>query len=139
MISFMIYNHLSPGLGSYTLHKFSNYILFSAGIVEQKNRQSHIEERIGKTNAISQPICTYFTRWIIPTNSYDLTSMIINDLFRPQWRVGLGAGLGVGHSCKFTWIVWLVNYVWICMSEVELIRTNNPPRKICTNCSEIGL
>ncbi len=26
-----------------------------------------------KSNAISRPICTYFTRWLIHTNSYDLT------------------------------------------------------------------
>ncbi len=44
-------------------------------------------------------------------NSYDLT-MILYDLSRPQWWVGLGAGLGVGHSYKFIWIVQLVKYVW---------------------------
>ncbi len=31
--------------------------------------------------------------------------------FRPQWRVGLGAGLGVGHSYKFIRIVQLVKYI----------------------------
>ncbi len=41
-------------------------------------------------------IRTYFTRWLIRTNSYDLS--------KPQWRVGLGAGFGVGHSYKFIWI-----------------------------------
>ncbi len=34
-------------------------------------------------------------------NSYDLTRTILYDLSKPQWRVGLGAGLGVGHSYKF--------------------------------------
>ncbi len=46
-------------------------------------------------------IRTYFTRWLIRTNSYDLTRMILYDLSKRQWRVGLGAGLGVGHSYKF--------------------------------------
>ncbi len=45
-------------------------------------------------------------------NSYDLTHMILYDWSRPQWWVGLGAGLGVGHSYKFIWIVQLVKYVW---------------------------
>ncbi len=45
-------------------------------------------------------IRTYFTRWLIRTNSYDFTRTIY-DLSKPQWRVGLGAGLGVGHSYKF--------------------------------------
>ncbi len=34
-------------------------------------------------------------------NSYDLTRTILYDLSKPQWRVGLGAGLGVGYSYKF--------------------------------------
>ncbi len=46
-------------------------------------------------------IRTYFTRWLIRTNSYDLTHTILYDFSKPQWRVGLGAGLGVGHSYKF--------------------------------------
>ncbi len=53
---------------------------------------------VGSFNAISRPIRTYFTRWLICTNSYDLTRTILYDLSKPQWRVGLGAGLGVGHS-----------------------------------------
>ncbi len=43
-------------------------------------------------------IRTYFTRWLIRTNSYDLTRTILYDLSKPQWWVGLGAGLGVGQS-----------------------------------------
>ncbi len=43
------------------------------------------------------PIRTYFTRWLIRTNSHDLTRTIYYDLSKPQWRVGLGVGLGVGH------------------------------------------
>ncbi len=31
-------------------------------------------------------------------NLYDLTCTILYDLSRPQGRVGLGAGLGVGHT-----------------------------------------
>ncbi len=46
-------------------------------------------------------IRTYFTRWLIRTNSYDLARTILYELFKPQWRVGLGVGLGVGHSYKF--------------------------------------
>ncbi len=37
-------------------------------------------------------------------NSYDLTRTILHDLSKPQWWVGLGAGLGVGNSYKFIWI-----------------------------------
>ncbi len=48
-----------------------------------------------------RPICTYFTRWLIRMNSYDLTHTIVYDLSKPQWRVDLGAGLGVGHLYKF--------------------------------------
>ncbi len=44
-------------------------------------------------------------------NSYDLTHTILCDLSKPQWRVGLGAGLGVGHSYKFIRIVQLIKYV----------------------------
>ncbi len=44
---------------------------------------------------------TYFTRWLIRMNSYNLTRMILYDLSKPQWQVGLGAGVGVGHSYKF--------------------------------------
>jgi len=34
-------------------------------------------------------------------NLFDLTRMNLYDLSKPQWWVGLGAGLGVGHSYKF--------------------------------------
>ncbi len=34
-------------------------------------------------------------------NSYDLTRTILYDLSKPQWRVGLGAGLDVGNLYKF--------------------------------------
>ncbi len=37
-------------------------------------------------------------------NSYNLIRTILYDLSKPQWQVGLGAGLGVGHSYKFIWI-----------------------------------
>ncbi len=58
-----------------------------------------------QTNAISRPIHTYFMRW--PTRT------ILYDLSKPQWRVGLGAGFGVGHSYKFIRISHLVKYVRI--------------------------
>ncbi len=60
-------------------------------------------------------------------NSYDLTWMILYDLSKPQWWVGLGAGLGVGHSYKFIRIGNLLNtydlakIIWICTSEVVRI------------------
>ncbi len=60
----------------------------------------------------SQPICTVFYE---AANSYDLT--ILCDLSKPQWQVGLGAGLGVGHSYKFIQIgqkIDLAKIVWIC-------------------------
>ncbi len=41
-------------------------------------------------------------------NLYDLTRTILHDLSKPRWWVGLGAGLGVGHSYKFVRIVQLV-------------------------------
>ncbi len=44
-------------------------------------------------------ICTYFTRWLI--RKIHLARMILYDLSKPRWRVGLGAGFGVGHSYKF--------------------------------------
>ncbi len=36
--------------------------------------------------------------YVYATLSHDLTRTILYDLSKPQWRVGLGAGLGVGHS-----------------------------------------
>ncbi len=46
-------------------------------------------------------------------NSYDLTCMILYDLSKPQWRVGLGTELGVGLSQIHTncatrkiWTIW---------------------------------
>ncbi len=56
---------------------------------------------MSKDNAILRPMCMHFMRWLIRTNLYDLTRTILYDLSKPQWRVGLGAGLGVGHSYKF--------------------------------------
>ncbi len=38
------------------------------------------------SNAISRPIHTYFTRWLIRTKSYDLTCTILYNLSKPQWR-----------------------------------------------------
>lgn len=38
-------------------------------------------------NTISRPTRIYFTRWLICTNTYDSS--------KPQWQVGLWAGLGV--------------------------------------------
>ncbi len=58
-------------------------------------------------------------------NSYDLT--ILCDLSKPQWQVGLGAGLGVSHSYKFLQIVQkcdLAKIEWICTSEVIRVHTN---------------
>ncbi len=75
-------------------------------------------------NAISRPIRTYFTRWLIRTNSYDLTRTILYDLSKPQWLVGLGAGLGVGHSYELCNSYDLAKIVWICTSEVVRICTN---------------
>ncbi len=66
---------------------------------EQKTRQGRATGKANETfreqiiytaNAIS-PIRTYFTRWLIRANSYDLTRTILC----------LGAELGVGHSYKF--------------------------------------
>ncbi len=45
-------------------------------------------------------------------NLYDLTRTILYNLSRPQWRVCLGAGLGVDHSYEFIPIVKLVKYLW---------------------------
>ncbi len=53
----------------------------------------------------------YSTNCLIYTNTYDLTRTILYDFSKPQWRVGLGAGLGVGHSYKFKWIVQLLKYI----------------------------
>ncbi len=53
-------------------------------------------------------------------NSYDFTHTILYDLSRPQWQVGLGAGLGVGHSYKFIQIVQLVKYVRFCKNSMNL-------------------
>ncbi len=53
----------------------------------------------------------YSTSWLICTNTYDFTRTILYDFSKPQWRVGLGAGLGVGHSYKFICIVQLLKYI----------------------------
>ncbi len=37
-------------------------------------------------------------------NSYEFVQPHSYDLSKPQWRVGLGAGLDVGHLNKFIWI-----------------------------------
>ncbi len=63
------------------------------------------------SNALSRPFRTYFTRWLIHINSYDLTCTILYDLSRPQWQVGIGAVLEVGHSYKFILIGELVKYI----------------------------
>ncbi len=52
--------------------------------------RASVSEQTVKYQRYLTAIRTYFTRWLIRTNSYDLSN--------PQWRVGLGAGLGVGHS-----------------------------------------
>ncbi len=39
------------------------------------------------TLAISWPIRTYFTRWLIHTNSYNLILTILYDLSKHEWRV----------------------------------------------------
>ncbi len=44
-------------------------------------------------------------------NSYDLTRSILYDMSKPQWQVVLGAGLDVGQSYKFIWIVQVVKYI----------------------------
>ncbi len=41
-------------------------------------------------------------------NLYDFTRTILYNLSRPQWRVCLGAGIGVDHSYEFIPIVKLV-------------------------------
>ncbi len=56
----------------------------------------------------------FWQLWVIPTlshgnsyifyevaNLYELVRPHSYNLSKPQWRVGLGAGLGVGHSYKF--------------------------------------
>ncbi len=70
-------------------------------------------------------IRTYFTRWLIRTNSYDLTRTILYDLSKPQWRVGLGAGLGVGHLYEFVRISHLVKYVRIAVRLGWVILLNH--------------
>ncbi len=59
-------------------------------------------------------------------NSYEFVQPHLYDLSKPQWLVGLGAELGVGHSYNTNW--QLVKYLWFsknCMkSEVVQIRTN---------------
>ncbi len=82
--------------------------------------------------AISRPIRTYFTRWLICTNSYDLTRTILYDLSKPQWRVGLGVRLGVGHSYKFIRIVQLVKYVRFSKNRMNLYEWG------CTNSYELA-
>ncbi len=57
---------------------------------------------------------TYFTRWLIHTNLYDLTRTILYDQSAPQWRVGLG------HSYKFIRIDQLVKYVRFSKNMYEL-------------------
>ncbi len=55
-------------------------------------------------------------------NSYDLTRTILYDLSKPQWWVGLGAGLGVGHSYKFIRIVQLVKCKCIWQKPYEFVQ-----------------
>ncbi len=55
-------------------------------------------------------------------NSYGLTRTILYDLSKPQWRVGLGAGLGVGLSYKFIRIVQLVKYVRFGKNRMNLYK-----------------
>ncbi len=67
-----------------------------------------------ETNAISWLICMYFTRWLILYN-----------LSRPQWRVGLGAGLGVDHSYEFIPIVKLEKYLWFSKKKHKFVRARS--------------
>ncbi len=48
-------------------------------------------------------------------NSYDLT--ILCDLSKPQWQVGLGAGLGVSHSYKF---IQIGQKIWFGQNRMNL-------------------
>ncbi len=56
----------------------------------------------------SQTVCNNWNGAIniqryLTTNSYvfyEVANSILYNLSKPQWRVGLGAGLGVGHSYK---------------------------------------
>ncbi len=77
------------------------------------------------SNAISRPNRTYFMRWLIRTNSYDLICTILYDLSKPQWRVGLGVGFGVGHSYKFIRIVQLIKYVQFHKKTYEFVRVRS--------------
>ncbi len=47
----------------------------------------------------------------------------------PQWKVGLGAGLGVSQSYKFIWIVQLVKYLQF---------SKNCMKSGCTNMYELA-
>ncbi len=51
----------------------------------------------------------------LTTNSY-----ILYDVSIPQWQVGLGAGLGVGHSYKFIQIVQLIKYIRFSKNHMNL-------------------
>ncbi len=102
---------------------------------QKTNIRSGLELSMWVDNAISRPIRMYFTRWLIRTNLYDLPRMILYDLSRPQWWVGLG----VGHTYKFIRIVQLLKYVQFSKNRMNLYEWGLLHRKICTNCCEIGL
>ncbi len=65
-------------------------------------------------------IRTYFTRWLIRTNSYDLTRTILYDLSKPQWRVGLGAGVRCRSSVQIHTNWQLVKYVRFSKNRMNL-------------------
>ncbi len=69
------------------------------------------------------------------TNSYifyEVANSILYDLSKPLWRVGLGAGLGVGHLYKFIRIVQLVKYVRFGKNHMNLYKWG------CTNSYELA-
>ncbi len=57
-------------------------------------------------------------------NSYDLT--ILCDLSKPQWQVGLGAGLGVGHSYKLGKnLIWPKPYEFVRVKSYEFTQISH--------------
>ncbi len=61
-----------------------------------------------------------YTLALIRKNSYNVSRTMFYDFPKPQWHVGLGAGLGVGHSYKCIRIVQLIKYVQLSKNHMNL-------------------
>ncbi len=83
--------------------KMHFHLLLFALTLSQKPPQAsviiYLFSKCGVFNAISRPIRTYFTRWLWLIRTTSLVRFV--RLSKPQWRVGLGAGLDVGNCTKF--------------------------------------